>query len=368
VRRSGRSRRGCLIGVGLLVVAVGVWVWIRGGGVATSRVTGVEILRENGGRVDWSEANGLIAFDMVGEDGFYDIYTIEPDGTNERCLTCGKGALLPQRHNGNPAWHPSGEFLVFQAEREEHPLVSSRPTLRANPGIGQYNDLWIVSREGERVYRLTDAEDAALAALHPHFSPDGTRLSWSEMVEEPTYTSRRRFFGLWRLKVAEFSLGAAGPELRNVRTYQPGGAAFYENHGFSPEGGDLLFTSNFESAARWFIGNDIFLMELETGATRPLTDEGYNEHAGYLPDGRIVWMSNVDNRNRGTDYWMMNADGSEKVRLTCFNNRRCAEHDAWRIVAADWTPSPDGRSIAALLLTRQVWQRGNVALIEWELP
>jgi Tol biopolymer transport system component len=57
------------------------------------------------------------------------------------------------------------------------------------------------------------------------------------------------------------------------------------------------------------------------GQVRCLTQgKSYNEHASFSPDGRhIVWMSSQDNRNNGTDWWLMDADGSHQRRLTHFN-------------------------------------------------
>ena len=53
--------------------------------------------------MDWSHARNLIAFGKLDlQDRYYDVYVMEPDGTNEKCLTCGK-PRVPQKHNGNPA-------------------------------------------------------------------------------------------------------------------------------------------------------------------------------------------------------------------------------------------------------------------------
>jgi len=53
----------------------------------------VEILVEDGGRVAWSHARNLIAFDRKSSTGTFEIYTIHPDGSNEQCLTCGRSGL-----------------------------------------------------------------------------------------------------------------------------------------------------------------------------------------------------------------------------------------------------------------------------------
>jgi Tol biopolymer transport system component len=48
--------------------------------------------------------------------------------------------------------------------------------------------------------------------------------------------------------------------------------------------------------------------------------DSYNEHPRYTPDGRVLWMTNTDNPSRGTDWWTMNADGSNAQRLSDFNS------------------------------------------------
>ena len=79
-----------------------------------------------------------------------------------------------------------------------------------------------------------------------------------------------------------------------------------------------------------------------------LTNEGYNEHAHISPDGKyIVWMSSVGNGDThdyykvGTDYWIMNIDGSNKQRLTFLNK---PDHPHFRgryavVADFDWDPS-----------------------------
>jgi Tol biopolymer transport system component len=323
--------------------------------------TNITTLRESGGRVDWSHAEDLIAFDALGEDGYYDVYTFKPDGSGETCLTCGKEGLIPQKHSGNPAWHPAGGYIVFQAEKETHPGLSASAT----PGFGLYSDLWLASSDGQRFIRLTEAADGGdNGVLHPHFSPDGARLSWSELVEMPDLLVKGKEFGYWRLKVADIAIDEAGAALSNVREYEPGGPAFYENHGFSPDGSALLFSSNFARPGSVLRNADIFTLDLATEAVSPLTEQDYNEHAHFSPDGtRLVWMTDAGSPGRGTDFWLMNADGSDKQRLTYFNQPGCPEGSAERLTAADSSWGPDGRHIVAYVSTDLVRQVGQIVMI-----
>ena len=199
-------------------------------------------VKPQGARVDWSRTNGLVAYDRMGDDGYFDVYVMAPDGTRDMCLTCGKAGLVPQENNGNPAWHPSGNYIVFQSE-----VAGSRATPFASaPGKGVDNVLWITDPAGREFTQLTalSTSDPDRGVLHPHFSADGSRLSWSEMYEGADLQTGA-FFGHWRLVVADFVVGPDGrPGLRNVRKFEPGVPGFYENHGFSPDGSRLVFSSN----------------------------------------------------------------------------------------------------------------------------
>ena len=311
-------------------------------GVAT-----ITTLREHGGRLDWSHTLDIIAYDRRGEDGYYDVHLMRPDGSGDVCLTCGKDGL-PGRHMGNPAWHPSGKYIVFQAEKAMHRGGSAK----ALPGYGIDNDLWLIARDGESWYRLTDVPPE-MGVLHPHFSHDGAQLLWSEKAGEGGK------YGVWVLKVADIAVDEERPRLRNVRIYQPGGSVFRESHGFSTDDHKVIFSGNLEPGqAEYAI--DIYTLDLETEEVQRLTHtmDQWDEHAHYSPDGdRIAWMSTMGcNCNPArpmdlrADYWIMNSDGSEQRRLTYFNDPTSTEYTGDRIVAADSSWAPDGTRLAALLI------------------
>ena len=184
------------------------------------QVKSIYIIKENGGRVSWSHSgNNLIAFDKRGADRYFDIYTMNPDGSNEICLA-GNHPGLPGKHMGNPEWHPTGKYIVFQAEKKNHPDINSNLTA---PGIGYYNDLWVMTSDGENVWQLTDLTTTYLTSvLHPQFSHDGSRVLWGETL---TYQ-------VMALKIADFVVGESGPHLENITLYQPGDIPrLYETHG-----------------------------------------------------------------------------------------------------------------------------------------
>lgn len=317
-------------------------------------VQGIVPIAANGGRVSWSTALGLVAFDRVVGRGASDIYVMAPDGSGERCLTCGRTGA-PARHKGNPSWHPSGQIIVFQAEKGEHRGTS----LFAAPGRGLHNDVWAMTSDGAQYFQLTDVPPG-MGVLHPHFSPDGTRLLWAERVNQG-----RRWgdtTGEWAIKLADFVVRNGVPHLENVKSYQPGGPVFYETHGFSPDGNVLLYSAT-QEPAQPLHGLDIYAMDLRSLDVQRLTTTPgeWDEHAHFSPDGKhIVWMSSMGcncdpsrPRDLKTDFWMMQADGTNKVRITYFNepNHPHAQLTQGKKVAADTSWSPAGTALVAYVIT-----------------
>ena len=325
----------------------------------------ISTLKAGAGRLDWH--GGQIAYDMAGADGRFDVYTMRDDGTGERCVTCDHPDL-PRRNIGQPAWHPSGRYLVFQAEKAEHRKV--RMPQVVTPGAGVLNDLWVLDLQTNRATRIREVPDAPGAGtLHPHFSPDGRQLSWSEMHKQGGL-GKGQEVGYWHLMLADFSTAGGRPALANVRNVTPGSDGFYENHGFSPDGGRLIFSSNFEAKRR--LENQIYVLDLRTRKATRLTDEGWNEHARFSPDGRyIAWMSNVGAPG-GADYWLMNSDGSNKRRLTHFNQKGHPDYQGGRTMVADLSWRPDGRAIAGYSGGKAVMSAApgstRIVLVELDLP
>ena len=115
--------------------------------------------------LDWCHSNNLIAFEQYGADGYVDIYVLDPQDSKKTPLTDGN-TLCPQKNNGNAAWHPSGEYIVFTAEKESNPESLKR---QATPGSGFNCDLWLATADGNAFYPLTNYPIHTRAVIHPHF-------------------------------------------------------------------------------------------------------------------------------------------------------------------------------------------------------
>lgn len=253
------------------------------------------------------------------------LHTIKPDGTGDVCLSCVAhvGGPLVDRHKAEPTWNNTGQWIVVQAEDDWHPLVWWRGDLEAELVInGMATELYAVSADGQRWFKLTHYAETlpatAIGAMSAHFSADGKHLVWSKLQSA---ASAQLPWGGYRLMVADFSVAADGtPSLQNTRDITPAGATFVESHGFSADGASVLFTSN--------TGNtdpnnmDIFTVNMATGLTTKLTTSPYwDEHGAYTPGGKkIAYMAGeLGVWYMTADLMLMNADGTNKQRLTAFN-------------------------------------------------
>ena len=325
----------------------------------------VDLLTEHGGRVDWSHDGQLIAFDRVGPDGLYDIWTMHVDGSDARNLTETDASLgLPPGHKGNPAWHPGGDWLVIQVERSGHPGVLGAPA--THPGAGYFNDLWLLRRDGSEAKPFVVLPtDVASGALHPHFSDDGSRLVFSSLQSLPSVIAPGEaatfsqaelaqriedqvttMFGSWALATVDLngaSLDAAVADPASLKIHTTRIAdrsCFLEAHAALADGTVLVSANAGRFQAITF--HDVLVVDPSTGdVLRRVTNspDEWNEHAHPTNSGsnRIIFNSSRDLRpderypySPGSsplsasmpprvDLWIADADNTRR-RLTFFND------------------------------------------------
>ena len=93
---------------------------------------------------------------------------MKPDGSDITCLTCGKAALSKCGHRGQPFWHPGGDYTTFTAENDMYPRKGNGTSAR--PGIGRNHNVWIMTSDGKRFWKMTDYEEnwGAIEARFSH--------------------------------------------------------------------------------------------------------------------------------------------------------------------------------------------------------
>ncbi len=344
-----------------VVLVFGVAAVLQG---ADSHVKTITILKNPGGRVDWGWAKNVIAYDRP-NGNYYEVYTMNPDGSNEVCLTCNK-SQLPSRHKGNPTWDPTGQWIAFQAEKG---TASSARDILGSPGIGENNDLWVMDSGGNNFYRLTDVTVGSGGVLHPQFSHKGDKLFWAEQINEAAP------FGTEVLKVADFSVRDGVPGISNVQSYTPGNKQFYESHGWSRDDSKIYFASDPDGANHDAHFMDVYAFNLSTGTLLNLSNDpsNWDELPTEAPTSNMVtWMSTSGNPSPGagrktiSDLWIMNPDGSSKLRMTYFNAPGQPESNPGQYSVADMSWSKDGYSQVVLLNINPATFESVIARIDFD--
>jgi Tol biopolymer transport system component len=292
------------------------------------------------------------------DNGYYHVWTMRPDGSDQRRLTASRPQFA-RTHQGAPFWHPSGRYILFGAQNTWSGHAIARiPDYEALPGFGRHDNLWLASADGRRLWQLTDYPNTRdEGILLPIFSPDGKHVAWSERQPGGTYI----------LKIADFAL-APQPHLGSVRSYAPGGAAYYETGSFSSDGRSLFYTSDEDTHSFW--RSQIYRLDLASGNTARITiGNDYNEHPTVVstPTGDwVVYMSTHGVQRRpwrlmlGTDWYAVRGSGGLAKRLTTMNlnDRHDPENAGVPRVAGTVAISPNGTWMLGSVQDNLVKQSG----------
>lgn len=334
------------------------------------RVKTITKIMDDGKSVDWSPVHNLILSSkpMPDEEGYlyYDVIVFKPDGSEMTCLTCDKPEL-PNRHQGNPAWHPSGDWIIFTAEKEtifqkKDPYGDEWFSI---PGKGLFHDLYVMNSEGTQFHKVYETSWRPLdkqGLVHPQFSHDGQMVIWAQR-EGDDPQEKEHHWGIWAIYLADFQIEDGTPQLSNVRSCHPGEQAqFYEVHGFSEDDEKILYSAN-QIADQPPTGMDIYVMDISSGGCGEsirltTTFDDWDEHAHFSPDQtKIAWISSagfnvqypegysVWGKYLITELWIMNADGTGKQPLTYYNNADHEEFTGGRTIVADSAWNPDGSKL-----------------------
>jgi dipeptidyl aminopeptidase/acylaminoacyl peptidase len=213
--------------------------------------------------------------------GFWDLYTINRDGTGERRIN----------HDANPdampAWSSDGELLVF-----------------ARGGVSE-SDLYLITPNGDGLERVTDLDGYEQA---PTWSPDGNRIAfiWGQQPVSG-----------WGHPGELWVVDRDGSNLRRLRREAT------TNPVWSPDGRQIVFDSITAEG-------HVLLLDLDSGE---VVDLGEGFFPRWSPDGTRIVFAMFEERE-SSDIFTMAADGSDRIRLT---------NDASFDTAPQW--SPDGTTI-----------------------
>ncbi len=316
------------------------------------RVREVRRWRAGAGRVDWQHQGEWIAFDELGSEGRHHLYLQRADGTSEKCLTCDHYDLR-KLNTLSPVWHPSGEYLVFQAQQNARKLKLD-PLRLASAYRGLHSDLWLITRDGRRAWQLTQLNRPGYgdtfghgnsgAVVDPHFSHEADRLVWSQRMDN---TVGR--WGEWVPQVAEIELGRI-PKLGKIRGHKVEGIrGFVVAHGFTPNDRGLFVSVPGQGGGER--GRDVLRLDLDSGVTERLTATAdFRDDLVFVSprSDAMIWVSNRNVPSYGSqqlpwkgDLWAMSKSRLRQERLTHFNDPE-SKHYLGEALIDDVAWGPEG--------------------------
>lgn len=235
----------------------------------------------------WGAQNRL-AF-VSDRSGFWNIWTMRSDGSDERALTNDRGQAT------SPTWSPDGTALMFSSDR-------TSPT-RLWP------DLWIVDMKTGHFERITSTP--TIKEFMPSWGPDGKEFVFLslDMTKPPN----------WRIRLME---------LQSREVHQIAGqSTLFSRLAWSPNGQQIAFVSDRSGRP------ELWLMGRDGGHARPITTDGSEkEHPAWSPNGEQIAFASK--RAGNWDLWIIHPDGTGLKQVT---TSPAAE------TLPDW--SPDGQSL-----------------------
>lgn len=217
-------------------------------------------------------------------DGNYEIYTMDPDGSNRTRITNSDGI------DRFPAWSPDGAKIAFASERDGDFEIYAMDAVDTN------ND-----GNGDNLIKFTDN---SASDVQPTWSPDGNQIAFISDRDGPEEI------------YVMYADGSSQTRLTN-------NPEDYDLPSWSPDGEKIAFS-----------GDDaIYIMDADGNNQTLITSNDGDRHPEWSPDGtRIAFMTK---RNYIVEIYVMDVDGNNQTKLTTVYADD--SHPTW---------SPDGSKIA----------------------
>lgn len=229
----------------------------------------------------WSPDGSRIVF-FSDRDGNYEIYSMNPDGSDQTRMTDNPAT------DRQPSFSPNGKKILFVSERDGNV------------------EIYVMNADGSNQKRLTDNPSGDHC---PFFSPDGMKILFDSNRDGNREIYIMNANGSQQTKLTDNPKNDGTPS-------------------WSPDGRKIVFSSSRD-------GNvEIYMMNADGSDQTRLTDNPAADGSpAWSPDGTKIAFHST--RDGNSEIYTVNADGSNPMRLT---------NEPAKDVQPSW--SPDGRRIA----------------------
>ncbi len=233
----------------------------------------------------------ITEYDKQANTSNSDVWLVSTEGGQPRRLTD------DPKLDSHPRWSPEGTELAFTSSRDGTPQV-----YLLTAATGEVRQLTTLSTGAGNAIWPPDGQHLAFTSdVFPELDGDeanAKRLKELEESKVKAHVTERLLYRHWnrwtdRTRSHVFVQPVAGGEARDVTPgdydtppISLGGAQDYT---FSLDGGGLCYVKNTDPVVAVSTNNDLFLVDLATGATTQLTDNPANDnYPQYSPDGSCL--------------------------------------------------------------------------------
>jgi Tol biopolymer transport system component len=289
--------------------------------------------------------NGRIAFTANLSGRSWQLYTMDPGGTDVRRITRIPGS---QQTSHMVQWAPSGRRLALMSEHTGEP------------------ELYIVGADGSRFHRVFD--DPKHADLFPTWAPGGSKLLFGRSSNRTgnlaLFTIRPDGSDLTRITGARIDHAGAQytPDRSSIIFDGSGAGAIAALYSIDADGSDLVQLTPtdlragipdispdgthvvFYDGQNGPLPNSIWTMRIDGSDLTQLTDAGccfHDTSPEYSPDGaQIAFVTDRSYvRQCCVEIWVMDTDGSDVTQVTS-SLGRCPLGHLGDCGDPDWGPAP----------------------------
>ena len=217
--------------------------------------------------IDWSPANGLLTFVSNDYQGRFTIWTIRPDGSDQRRVVAENTEISSAR------WAPQGDAIYYFRRLNQ---TVSLDKILVHPGYE--------NREAVARTLITGLETDGSLAL----SADGKRL---------VYTRAPYYSNLWTLEA-----GAHGKNQKTETKELTRGTSLIERPSVWPDGTSIVFNIGHEGLA------NLYTMPITGGAPKQLTFlDAFSLGGVWSADGK--WIAFASTQGGKPRVWTVHAGG-----------------------------------------------------------